>query len=57
MGCIALVRYVLVLRFVSAGVVRYPDTAPPQPNHNNREVYEEIMCKLSIEPERPQMAI
>ena len=33
MGCIALVRCVLVLRCGSAGVVCYPDTTPPQPNH------------------------
>ena len=42
MCCIAVVRCVLVLRWGSAGVVRYPDagfslhpdTAPPQSNHN-----------------------
>ena len=42
MGCIVLVRCVLVLRCSLAGVVWYPyvgfsldpDTAPPQPNHN-----------------------
>jgi hypothetical protein len=41
MGCIALVRCVLVLRCGSAGVEWYPDagfslhkdTTPPQPNH------------------------
>jgi hypothetical protein len=41
MGCIDLVRCVLVLRCVSAGVLWYPDaewslhkdTTPPQPNH------------------------
>jgi len=43
MGCIGLVRCVLVLRCGFAGVVWYPDagyfslhtgTTPPQPNHN-----------------------
>jgi len=42
MGCIVLVRYVLVLRCGLAGMVWYPyagwslhtDTTPPQPNHN-----------------------
>jgi len=34
MGCIALVRCVLVLRCGLAEVVWYLDTTPPQPNHN-----------------------
>jgi len=39
MGCIALVRFVLVLRCGLAGVVWYcfslhTDTTPPQPNNN-----------------------
>jgi hypothetical protein len=48
MVCIALVRCVLVLRCGLAGVVwcgirmqaeaLYPDTTPPQPNHNVREI-------------------
>ena len=44
MGCIALVRYVLVLRCGLAGVVWYPDTTPPQPNHN--------VTSTHIEPEQ-----
>jgi len=52
MGCIALVRCVLVLRYGLAGVVWYPyadfilhtDTTPPQPNHN--------VTPTHIEPEQ-----
>jgi len=52
MGCIALVRCVLVLRCGLAGVVWYsvagwslhPDTTPPQPNHN--------LTPTRIEPEQ-----
>jgi len=52
MGCIALVRCVLVLRCGLAGVVWYPyaglhlhmDTTPPQPNHN--------VTPTHIEPEQ-----
>ena len=52
MGCIALVRCVLVLRFGVAGVVWYPDvgfslpkdTTPPQPHHN--------VTPTHIEPEQ-----
>jgi len=52
MGCIALVRCVLVLRCGSAGVVWYPDasfslhtdTTPPQPNQN--------VTPTHIEPEQ-----
>jgi len=34
MGCIVLVRCVLVLRYGLAGVVWYPYATPPQPNRN-----------------------
>ena len=52
MGCIALVRCVLVLRCGSAGVVWYPyagfslhsNTTPPQPNHT--------VTPTHIEPEQ-----
>jgi len=44
MGCIALVRCVLVLRCGLAGVVWYPDATPPQPNHN--------VTPTHIEPEQ-----
>jgi len=52
MGCIALVRCVLVLRSGLAGVAWYPDesfslhkdTTSPQPNHNVTPTY--------IEPEQ-----
>jgi len=57
MGCIVLVRYVLVLRCGMAGVVWYQDagwnttglslhtdTTPPQPNHN--------VTPTRIEPEQ-----
>jgi len=52
MGCIALVRSVLVLRCDLAVVVWYPyagvslhtDTTPPQPNHN--------VTPTQIEPEQ-----
>jgi len=52
MGCIALVRCVLVLRCGLAGVVWYPDagfrlqtdTTPPQPNHT--------VTPTHIEPEQ-----
>ena len=54
MGCIALVRCVLVLSCGLAGVVWYPyagwgtvvhtDTTPPQPNHN--------LTPTHIEPEQ-----
>jgi len=50
MGCIALVRCVLVLRCGLAGVVWYPciriphHTTPPQPNHN--------VTPTHIEPEQ-----
>jgi len=52
MGCIALVRFVLVLGCGLAGVVWYPDadcslrpdTTPPQPNHN--------VTPTHIEPEQ-----
>jgi len=46
MGCIGitLVRCVLVLRCGLAGVVLYPDTTPPQPNHN--------VTPTHIEPEQ-----
>jgi len=52
MGCIALVRCVLVLRCGLAGVVCYPDadfslhsvTTPPQSNHN--------VTPTHIEPEQ-----
>jgi len=53
MGCIALVRCVLVLRCNLAGMVWYPyegfgglhpDTTPPQPNYN--------VTPTHIEPEQ-----
>jgi len=52
MGCIALVRCVLVLRCGLAGVVWHPDagfslhkdTTPPRPNHN--------VTPTHIEPEQ-----
>ena len=45
MGCIALVRCVLVLRCGLAGVVWYPmDTTPAQPNHT--------VTPTHIEPEQ-----
>jgi len=44
MGCITLVRCVLVLRCGLAGVVWYPDTTPPQPNHT--------VTSTHIEPEQ-----
>ena len=52
MGCIALIRCVLVLRCGLAVVVSYPyaglslctDTTPPQPNHN--------VTPTHIEPEQ-----
>ena len=49
MGCIVLVRCVLVLRCGLAGVVWYPyadwsTTTPPQPNHN--------VTPTHIEPEQ-----
>jgi len=44
MGCIALVRCVLVLRCVLAGVVWYPYAGWSQPNHN--------VTPTQIEPEQ-----
>ena len=47
MGCIALVRCVLVLRCGLAGVVWYLDTTPPQHASNQSNATHEITQQIS----------
>jgi len=51
MGCIDLVQCVLVLRCGLTGVVWYPDTTPPQPNHKLTPTLETVSVYYEVETE------